>query len=188
MPRTKADGPPPNWDALYEAAAPQAGYFTLAEAIEAGFSAPLLHYYCGGRVDRIGRGIYRLRHFPYTPEDEFVPLWLWTGKAGVFSHETALQLHGLSDALPARYHLTVPTSWRTRRLRVPQGVSLHYGDPSPVELDWHGPVPVTAPLPTLRDCAAAHIQPDILDLAIRQAVDRGLVSPVALDVIKRSAI
>ena len=31
---------------------------------------------------------------------------------GVFSHDTALALHELSDALPARAHLTLPASWR----------------------------------------------------------------------------
>lgn len=180
MPRTKSNGPPPNWDAIYEAAAPKAGYFTLADAVEAGFSAPLLHYHCGSRVDRVGRGIYRLRHFPYTPEDEFVPLWLWTGKAGVFSHETALHLHGLSDVLPSRHHITVPSNWRGRRLRVPDGVSIHFGDPPPTEIGWHGPVPITTPLRTLRDCAAAQVQPDILEAAIRQAVGRGVVDPAAL--------
>ena len=185
MPRSKADGPPPSWDSLYEAAAAQSGYFQLADALAAGFSAQLLQYYCGSRVDRIGRGIYRLRHFPFAQEDEFVPLWLWTEKAGVFSHETALQLHGLSDALPARHHVTVPMSWRRRRLRVPAEVALHFGDLGPPDVAWHGPVPITAPLRTLLDCATSNVQPDMLDAAIAQAIARGLVDPKALAAASR---
>lgn len=187
MPRTKANGHPPNWDSLYEAAAPQGGYFVLADALAAGFSAQLLNYYCGSRVDRIGRGIYRLRHFPYTQEDEFVPFWLWTEKAGVFSHETALQLHGLSDALPARHHITLPINWRKRRLRVPGELALHYGDLGSDDIAWHGPVPVTTPLRTLLDCAASNVQPDIVEMATSQAVVRGLVDPKALEWASRPA-
>jgi hypothetical protein len=43
---------------------------------------------------------------------------------GVFSYETALPLL-LSDVLPKRAHLSVPPSWRRRRLRVPRGLVLH---------------------------------------------------------------
>ena len=188
MPRTKASGPSHDWDALFERAAPQAGYFTLADALEAGFSPPLLHYHSGSRVERsgsrverMGRGIYRLRHFPLHPDDELVPLWLWADKAGTFSQETALLLHGLSDALPARHHLTVPAAWRTRRLRVPPGMVLHFGDLMEGDVAWHGPVPVTSPSRTLQDCAAAHVQPDVLEAATRQAIARGLVGPAELD-------
>lgn len=64
MPRVKNEGPPPDWDILHETAAAQAGYFTLSDAVASGFYAPLLQYHCGGRVERAGRGIFRLRHFP----------------------------------------------------------------------------------------------------------------------------
>jgi predicted transcriptional regulator of viral defense system len=57
-----------------------------------------------------------------------VPIWLWSERVGVFSHETALGLHELSDVLPARIHLTLPAKWRRRRLRVPKGVVVHHAD------------------------------------------------------------
>ena len=41
---------------------------------------------------------------------------------------------------------------------------------------WFGPVPVTAPLRTLEDCATAHLQPDLLRDAARPALARGMVS------------
>lgn len=183
MPRVKNEGPPPDWDTLYETAAAQAGYFTLSDAVASGFSAPLLQYHCGGRVERAGRGIFRLRHFPATEQEDLVPLWLWTGKAGVLSHETALQLHGLSDILPARHHMTLPASWRRRRLRVPPGVTLYFRDYQEDDVEWHGPVPVTAPLQTLLDCVEDHVPPDILDSAIRQALDRGLVAEADMEAL-----
>jgi predicted transcriptional regulator of viral defense system len=35
-----------------------------------------------------------------------VDAWLWFEGGGVFSHKTALSLHGLSEALPKQLHLT----------------------------------------------------------------------------------
>ena len=119
----------PDWDRLYETAAGQEGYFSTAQAKAAGYSPQLLARHMGnGRIARARRGIYRLTHFPAGEHEELVVVWLWSERAGVFSHETALFLHGLSDALPSRVHLTLPAAWRSRRLRVPKGVATHFSD------------------------------------------------------------
>ncbi|MFW5877456.1 MAG: hypothetical protein ACOCXM_12030 [Myxococcota bacterium] len=44
---------------------------------------------------------------------------------------------------------------------MPDGVVLHYGDVPESQRSWHGPVPVTAPLRTLEDCAAEHPPPEL---------------------------
>jgi predicted transcriptional regulator of viral defense system len=103
-------------------------------------------------------------------------LWLWAEQAGVFSHETALALHDLSDALPAKVHMTAPASWRRRRFRVPPGLVLHYADISSVDLASFSAVPVTAPRRTLRDCIDANVAPSLVRQAILQARRRGLIS------------
>ena len=74
------------------------------------------------------RGVYRVVHFPAGEQQALVEVWLWSDRAGVLSHETALALHDLSDLLPAQIHLTLPAAWHARRLRVPDGVVLHYAD------------------------------------------------------------
>ena len=103
-------------------------------------------------------------------------VWLWSNRAGVFSHETALSLHELSDALPAQVHLTVPSNWSQRRLRVPQGVVLAYADVPKVDRTWAGPCPGDGrSRRTLADCLAAGVAPDLVNLAIQQAAHRGLV-------------
>lgn len=102
-------------------------------------------------------------------------VWLWSEQQGVFSHQTALALHNLSDVLPSQGHLTLPDAWRKRRLRVPDGVVIHYGDVAESERRWFGAVPVTAPLRTLEDCAAEHLPPELLRGAALDALDRGLV-------------
>jgi predicted transcriptional regulator of viral defense system len=175
MPRTQPDGRSPDWSRLYEQAAPQAGYFQLAQAKAAGYSPPLLEYYVGERrVERVARGVFRLVHYPPSDHEDLVVAWLWSDRLGVFSHETALALHELSDALPARKHMTVPTPWLRRRLRLPAGVTLHFGDLEDHDRTWKGPIPVTSPLRTLVDCATGSSPPDLVKQAADQGVRRGL--------------
>jgi predicted transcriptional regulator of viral defense system len=169
--------PHPDWDRLYEAAAGQAGYFTTHQAAVAGYSPQLLvHHAHAGRIRRIRRGIYRLVHFPADEHEHLAIVWLWSEHAGVFSHQTSLALHGLSDVLPAQLHLTLPVSWRRRRLRVPPGVCLHFGDVTEGDRRWFGPVPVTSPTRTLDDCAADSLSPELLRGATLDALKRGLVT------------
>ena len=98
---SKGQGPP-DWDALFDVAQGQHGYFTTSQAAAVGYSPQLLHKYLQNRtVARIRRGVYRLVHFPASQEEDLVPLWLWSDQIGVFSHETALALQDLSDALPS---------------------------------------------------------------------------------------
>ena len=138
----------PHWDRLYETAAAQEGLFTTQQAAAAGYSPQLLvHHIRGGRMLRIRRGVYRLVHFPAGEHEELVAVWLWSEQAGVFSHETALALHGLSDVLPAQLHLTLPAAWKNRRFRVPEGVVLHHADLAPNEQGWLGSVPTTSVAP-----------------------------------------
>ena len=167
----------PDWDRLFEIAASQEGMFTTQQAAEAGYSPQLLSHHMGaGRITRIRRGIYRLVHFPAGDHEELTVIWLWSEQEGVFSHQTALALHDLSDVLPSQLHLTVPSDWRGRRLRVPQGVVLHYADVDAAERSWFGPVPATNPRRTLNDCAEALIGPELLRQAALDALHRGLVS------------
>jgi len=175
VPRKRPNGQAPDWTQLYELAAPQAGYFTLAQAREAGYSPPLLAYYVRvGRLERAGRAIFRLSHFPPGEHEDLVVAWLWSERLGIFSHETALMLHELSDALPAHKHLTVPTAWEHRRLRVPAGVVLHYGDVADTDRTWKGPVPLTNALRSILDCSRASAPPTIIEQAIKQGMKRGL--------------
>jgi predicted transcriptional regulator of viral defense system len=167
----------PDWDRLYQTALPQEGHFTTQQALDAGYSSQLLvKYLSNGKIVRVRRTVYRLKHFPPGRQEDLVALWLWSDRAGIFSHETALMLHELSDVLPGRAHLTVPAKWRRRRLRVPDGVVPHYADVPKRERAWAGAIPVTSPARTLADCAADYVSPDLLSSAVTQALARGMVS------------
>ncbi|MFO0726489.1 MAG: type IV toxin-antitoxin system AbiEi family antitoxin domain-containing protein [Myxococcota bacterium] len=180
--------PSPSWDRLYDVASTQEGLFTTQQAASAGYSPQLLAKYLGtGKMRRVRRGIYRLVHFPPTEHEDLVAVWLWTDQRGTFSHDTALALHGLSDVLPARVHVTLPIEWAHRRLRVPKGVVLYYAALKKAESAWFGSIPLTTPARTLADCITAHLSPDLLEQALRQAARRGLVPAAEIRRLRAAA-
>ncbi len=188
MPRSSVNGSQPHWDALYEGAASQAGYFTAQQAKAAGYSSQLLQFYIREhRVERWARGIFRLVHFPPTDWEDLVPIWLWSEQKGVFSHETALAIHELSDLLPAKRHLTLPLSWSRRRLRPPKGVVLHYADLDEGTWAWLGAIPVATPLRSVLDCMSDHVSREFVDQAIADGVKRHLFTRAELRAAARAS-
>lgn len=163
---------------LYQVAEGQAGYFTAAQAREAGYSHAAQSYHAKvGNWIRDGWGVYRLALFPEAPGGELVRLMLWSrDRKGVVraavSHESALAAFELGDVLPARHHLSVPPGFRKMP---PAGVVLHRaGLPEEDVMDRDG-YRVTTPLRTLLDVAASSISPEHLEAATVQALERGLV-------------
>lgn len=66
-----------------------------------------------GELVRLSRGVYAT---PETWEDEFA-LAQYRFSRGVFSHETALYLHGLTDRLPDGLIMTFPHGYNTGNAR-----------------------------------------------------------------------
>ncbi len=167
-------------DALYDVVEAQAGYFTAAQAVEAGMDRSTLAHHArpGGRYERARRGLYRLRHFPTSQHEHVMAAWLPLGGAGaVVSHVSALELYGLSDLIPDAVHVSVPRAKRGQRPR--PGVRIHtVGVPiGPSDARSVDGMPVTSPERTIVDCLESGVQPDQVRLAIRQALDRGLTTP-----------
>jgi predicted transcriptional regulator of viral defense system len=168
----------PDFQCLFDVATSQHGHFTSAQARECGFSWERLSNTAKtGRFIRIRRGIYRLRDFPWYPREEVVAAWLALGReTTVVSHESALDLLELSDVIPNATHLTVP---RTKR-SVPNipGVKVHtttrpFG---PLDVVVRDGMRLTSPSRTILDAAEAGTAPEQIELAIRQAITRGLAT------------
>src|SRR5437016_1477620 len=120
-----SDGQQPDEVGLFQLASEQRGYFTTAQAREYGYSRSLLsHHAKTGRLLRAYQGVYRFRDYPSTPREEVVAAWLAVGKsAAVVSHDSALDLWGLSDLIPDAVHLSVPRS--RRHFPSLPGVTIH---------------------------------------------------------------
>ena len=81
------------------------GMITSTQVTEAGIPrrclSSMVH---NGLLVRVERGVYTL---PETWEDELFILQ-WRFSRGIFSHETALYLHAMTDRTPSRYTMTFP--------------------------------------------------------------------------------
>jgi predicted transcriptional regulator of viral defense system len=170
-------------DALYRAAEAQGGYFTAPQAVEAGMDRSTLSFHArpGGRYERVRRGLYRLRHFPSSPYEYVMAAWLpLRGAGAVVSHESALELLELSDVIPEAVHLTVPRSERGLRRR--DGVRLHTAEhpPGANQIQTISGLPVTSPERSIVDALGSGAQPEQIEMAIGQALERGLITPSRL--------
>lgn len=160
----------------------QDGYFTSRQAGEHGFSAQLLaHHMRSGRYERIRRGLYRLCDYPGSSHEEVREKWLAVGaERAVVSHESALELHGLSDVLPSVVHLLVGRD--DRGLKPPRGVKLHTTTRplGSAEVVTREGIRTTAPARSIIDAASAGTAPEQIQAAIAQALDEGLVTTRSL--------
>jgi len=169
-----------NHDGLYLIAESQAGYFTTQQALAAGMDRSTLRHHArpGGRYERVRRGLYRLRHFPSSAHEHVVAAWLpMRDTGGVVSHESALELYDLSDVIPTIVHISLPRANRGQRPR--PGVRIHTVKrlPVPGETRTVAGMVVTSPVRSIVDAFEAGTQPEQIERAIRQALDRGLVTP-----------
>jgi len=72
---------------------------------------------------------------------------------GVYSHQTALGIHELSDVNPAQLHLTVPITFR-RRAKAPKILVLYRVNLDQKDVEQRQGFVVTRPLRTIADLAA----------------------------------
>jgi len=171
----------PDHERLFAIATEQAGYFTAAQARDCGFSSPLLsHHAKSGRFVRIARGLYRFRDYPSSPREELLAAWLRLAPKAVVSHESALELLGLSDVIPNLIHLSVPRA--RRKLSRRSGVALHTTtrplDGSDVVV--RDGMRLTGSARTIADVAEAGLAPEQVVRAARQAIGRGMTTPSRL--------
>lgn len=98
------------YESVVKLAKQQNGTITAAELSKAGISRGHLNYALkNGLLERSSRGVYTL---PENFDDEMFGLQM-KYKKGVFSCETALFLHGLTDRTPNRYCMSFPNSYNT---------------------------------------------------------------------------
>jgi hypothetical protein len=166
---------------LFDLAEQQQGYFTTKQAKASGFAENTHPYHVQtGNWIREHRGIYRLSRFPMTDRPDLALWSLWSRNRneeveGVYSHQTAISLHELSDLNPAKLHMTVPNHFR-RNSEIPGVLILHYGDLAQSDIQSGPGYRYTKPLRTILDLIEADTaERNFIRQAIRQAFQRGLI-------------
>jgi len=166
---------------LYEIVEGQQGFFTTKQAKAAGFAENTHPYHVQeGNWIREHRGIYRLASFPRGERPDLILWSLWSrnrGEAaqGVYSHQTALSLHDLSDLMPAKLHMTVPRNFR-RNSAIPRVLVLYFADLPQSDIGVAHGVRVTRPMRTILDLVAGgEMTFGTLRQAVREGLRRGLI-------------
>lgn len=168
----------------------QAGFFTAAQALDVGYSYQAQKYHVdSGNWIRVDRGLFRLPNWPSGLDDQHVRWSLWSAGRGVVSHESALRIHELSDVDPARIHLTVPPGFRS----TDPLVVLHPDVLPESDAERRQAWSITTPLRTLVDVAGGDLSQELVDRAVSDAIDRGLVTRRTLlrrtaDIAERPAL
>lgn len=163
------------WDRVVERAAEQHGYVTTHDARDLEIDPTQLRLLAArGRLERVGRGAYRVPVLPRGEHDDLAAAVAWTLGRGVVSHESALVLHDLSDVNPSRVHLTVP------RNNHPRGAGgdlyrLHRRGLGAADVTEADDIPATTVERTIRDCIADGTDPYQLRLALDRAEADGLL-------------
>lgn len=143
---------------LRELANTQGGYFTARQAERLGFVRNHHSYHVStGNWTREGHGIYRLAGVPaLNPAMDELHRWLlWTmgrkadAVRGAIAYETALVVHGLSDLMLGKVHLTVPKNFRPSV--VPEVVVLHREDRDASEITERDGIRVVRPFLVVLD-------------------------------------
>ena len=178
-------------EALFAVAEGQQGCFTAKQAADAGYQlGSQAHHVKSGNWVRVERGIYRLVRFPQSDEEQLVTYALWSRNRagvpeGVYSHQTALSIHALSDVNPAKLHLTVPVAFR-RRAKMPKVLVLHRAGLDEKDIEERHGFKVTRALRSIADLAAAEtVSRDIIAQALTQGRQRGLISAREITELRR---
>jgi hypothetical protein len=109
---------------LRQIAGRQCGAITREQALRAGFTADKIKFRVrSGRWRQVYRGVY----LTFTGKPGRAALvWaavLHAGRGALLSHESAAELHGLTDKQPDVVHVSVPSG---RRVTAVPGVRIHY--------------------------------------------------------------
>lgn len=159
--------------AIHELAYRQAGYFTAAQAKEAGYSYQAQkHHADSGNWVRVDRGMFRLPGWPAEPEDAYVRWALWAQGRGVISHESALAVHDLSDLDPRQIHLTVDRGFHAKD----DAVVLHVAELADADVESRGSWLVTTVPRTVLDVAEGAVGQEQLTQAVADAMERGVLT------------
>ncbi|MFD3592294.1 type IV toxin-antitoxin system AbiEi family antitoxin domain-containing protein [Nocardia sp. NPDC058640] len=168
---------------LAELAESQWGLLTTAQAATVGVNGKQLQRLVDHAVlERLRHGVYRMAGVPDHPVEPMRAEWLALEPArpagerirddvpsGVVSHRSAADLHGLGDLDADYFEFSVPTRCGTRS----PDVRFHRAVLAPNDWTLVDGLPVTTPVRTIRDLAAARTDGGHLASVVRDALIQG---------------
>lgn len=168
-----------HFDDIYEIAADNYGLITVAEARNAGVTkTELSRWVANGRLERRGRGVYKLVKYIPTELDAYAEAVVLVGDGSFLIGDAVLAMHGLALVNPKR--LRVGTPERIRK-RLPEWVA-------PVTVkgkartQYEG-IPSQTVAEAILDCRG-RVMPERLRSAANDARKRGLMTESEYELVR----
>lgn len=159
----------------------QAGIIDRGQAMDAGFSRRQVSYRLrSGAWQRVYPGVYATFTGPLSRQAQLWAAVRCAGDGAMVSHETAAEVHGMTDKPASSIHVTVPLSRRPAPYRPIRGIVIHRSDQSRQHFPGPFKLPRTRVDDTVLDLVAAAQTFDQAYAWISRAVFRNLVTVGAL--------
>lgn len=159
---------------LWETAATQHGFVTAQQAAAMGVGLETVKKLVQrGTLHRAAFGVYRFPNFPVAEADPYMLAVLWTrAPEAALSHETALDVYGISDVNPDRIHIVVG---KYRRLRRTGGevYAIHNEKLAPDQIAWWQEVPTVTVATAIAQCIDWGTPTYLLRQALQNGHDQG---------------
>lgn len=178
MPRYRNNKRPPLDDLLKDAAS-RGGLFTTKQAEEQGISRKLLSYYTKqGKIERVARSVYKSPYAGTSPHEDVIAHVLPYGELAGATGPSALDVYNLGSLAADKVYVEYPAG--TTAGPIPsQLTSGTVSIPSerPFKVTERDGVPVVSVEEALRTTVEyTDYDPDQVESAFREAVERGLIS------------
>ncbi len=160
-----------NFEKVYEIGADRYGLVTAEDAAKAGIHRKqLLAWEKMGRLERCGRGVYRLNHHVPTPLDHYAEAVALVGNGAIIYGDGVLAMHNLALVNPLQ--VSVAVDRRVRR-NLPGWIRL-VKKPADVREELFEGVPSQSVADAIRACRGSVMKERLVD-AIDQAEREGLL-------------
>ena len=169
------------YDEIAERAVENYGIVTAAEAVSLGVALKDVHEWVKiGRLEKVGRGVFRLRNYPYNEYCHYAEAVALVGEGAWLCGDSVLAMHNLALVNPPCVY--VATTKRVRRT-LPEWIrAVKKGSDS--ERDDYNGIPCQN-LASVIIAARGRLMLERLIQAIREARGRGLLSVSDNEKIKK---
>ena len=162
----------PHFEDIYDHAVAHYGLVTTEEAGKMGVHRKeLLRWVASGRLEKVGRGVYRITHYVPTELDRYAEAVALVGPGSAIQGECVLAMHDLALVNPAQ--MTVATRRRVRRT-LPRWIHVVRMKPN-MPLDEFDGIPCQSLADAIRECRGT-VMDERLAEAVHEATRKGLLS------------
>ena len=169
------------YDELCEVAVSNYGLVTAKEIVALGIHLKdVLEWIKLGRMEKRGRGVYRIAHYLPTEYDTYAEAVALVGETAMICGESVLAMHNLALVNPARVHVAVR---RRLRKKLPDWIETEKAMAEMTEDNFNG-IPCQKLSEVIRQ-SRGKILTERLVSAVREAGSRGLLDIFEYDALKQ---